>query len=69
MSTDTPYARAFRRAIEILGSADRLAHALGSPVTDIEAWAAGIEHPPASAFLKAIDVIKGEWVPDGATKY
>jgi hypothetical protein len=69
MSTDTPYSRAFRRAIEIVGSAERLASTLGSPVADIEAWAAGMAHPPAHAFLKAIDVIKGEWVPGGLTKY
>jgi hypothetical protein len=45
MSPDSPYARAFRRAIETLGSAEQLADALDAPVTQIEAWAAGLAHP------------------------
>lgn len=63
MSTDTPYARAFRLAIETLGGAEHLAQALGAPVADIEAWAEGRAHPPASAFLNAIDVVAGRWAP------
>jgi hypothetical protein len=63
MSSDTPYARAFRLAIETLGGAEQLAQALDAPVTDIEAWATGVAHPPASAFLKAIEVVSAQWGP------
>lgn len=61
MPPDTPYARAFRLAIEKLGGAEQLAQALDAPVADIEAWATGVAHPPASAFLKAIDVVANRW--------
>ena len=61
MSSDTPYARAFRLAIETLGGAEQVAKALDAPVTDVEAWATGIAHPPANAFLKAIDLVSVRW--------
>ncbi|HEU5176749.1 MAG TPA: hypothetical protein VFU24_04795 [Burkholderiales bacterium] len=63
MSGDTPYTRTFRLAIETLGGAEPLASALGASVADIEAWATGNAHPPASAFLHAIDVVAGRWAP------
>jgi hypothetical protein len=46
-----------RRAIAALGSAERVAQALGVSVADIEAWVAGHTNPPPSAFLKAIDIV------------
>ena len=61
MLPDTPYARAFRLAIDSLGGAAQLAQALDAPVNDIEAWATGLAHPPASAFLKAIDLVAERW--------
>lgn len=61
MPADTPYSRTFRLAIDTMGGAEQLAQALDAPVTDIEAWATGVAHPPASAFLKAIDVVAGRW--------
>jgi hypothetical protein len=63
MSSDTPYARAFRLAIETLGGAEQVAQALDAPVTDVEAWATGVAHPPANAFLKAIDLVSTRWGP------
>lgn len=63
MSSDTPYARAFRRAIETLGSAEELAGAVGASVKEVEAWAAGLAHPPFVAFQKAIDIIARGWAP------
>jgi len=54
---DTAYTRTMRRAIESLGSPERVAQALGVTVSDIEAWAAGHSNPPPSAFLKAIDIV------------
>jgi len=61
MSSDTPYARAFRLAIETLGGAEQVAQALDAPVTDVEAWATGVVRPPANAFLKAIDLVSVRW--------
>jgi DNA-binding transcriptional regulator YiaG len=57
MAYESACARTFRLAIETLGSAELLAHAIGASVNEIEAWAKGNAHPPSSAFLKAIDVI------------
>lgn len=57
MPGDTAYTRTFRRAIETLGSAERLAGALGASVADIEAWAAGFADPPPGKFLQAIDIV------------
>jgi DNA-binding transcriptional regulator YiaG len=57
MSGDNAYTRTFRRAIETLGSAERLARALGASVAEIEAWAAGFADPPPGAFLQAIDIV------------
>jgi hypothetical protein len=69
MPGDTPYTRTFRRAIETLGSAEKLAQALGASVSEIEAWAAGFAHPPPGAFLKAIDVVAQlSWAPGGPAK-
>ena len=57
MSYESACTRTFRLAIETVGSAEQLANTIGSSVAEIEAWAMGNAHPPASAFLKAIDVI------------
>ena len=63
MSGDTPYTRTFRLAIDRLGGAEQLARAIGASVVEIEAWAAGHAHPPPGAFLNAIDVVAGRWLP------
>jgi hypothetical protein len=55
--TDDAYTRTFRRAIETLGGVERLAKAIGASTAEIDAWAAGIEVPPTSAFLAAIDIV------------
>jgi hypothetical protein len=57
MVHDTAYTRTFCRAIQTLGSVERVAQALGVTVADVEAWAAGKGSPPPSAFLKAIDIV------------
>ncbi len=57
MTGDTAYTRTFRRAIETLGNAERLAAALGASVAEVEAWAAGLAIPPTSVFLQAIDIV------------
>lgn len=57
MLADTSYTRTFVRAIETLGSVERLADVLGASTTQVEAWAAGREAPPPGTFLKAIDIV------------
>jgi DNA-binding transcriptional regulator YiaG len=57
MMADDPYTRTFRRAIETLGSAARLARALGASAEEIEAWVSGRVAPPPGAFLAAIDIV------------
>ena len=55
--TDNAYTRTFRRAIETLGGAERLASTLGATVAEIEAWTIGTAVPPPAAFLAAIDIV------------
>lgn len=55
--SDDAYTRTFRRAIDTLGSVERLASALGASVTEIEAWTVGTAVPPPGAFLAAIDIV------------
>jgi DNA-binding transcriptional regulator YiaG len=57
MADDTTYMRTFRRAIETLGSTEKLAKALGASIGEVEAWAAGHMVPPPGAFLAAIDIV------------
>jgi DNA-binding transcriptional regulator YiaG len=54
---DDAYTRTFRRAIDTMGSAERLARALGASVAEIESWANGTAVPPPGAFLAAIDIV------------
>jgi hypothetical protein len=57
VADDTTYTRTFRRAIETLGSMEKLARALGASIGEVEAWAAGHAVPPPGAFLAAIDIV------------
>lgn len=55
---DDAYTRAFRRAIDTLGSSERLARALGASVAEIDAWSTGAAVPPPGAFLAAIEIAR-----------
>jgi hypothetical protein len=69
MPGDTAYTRTFRRAIETLGTAERLASELGASVADIEAWAKGFADPPPGKFLQAIDIVaQAGWRSGGTAK-
>jgi hypothetical protein len=57
--SDNAYTRTFRRAIETLGTVERLAKALGASVEEIESWVIGAAVPPPGAFLLAIDIVAG----------
>ena len=51
------YARALKRAAEILGGEDPLCDVLQVPRYRLYAWLSGHETPPMGVFLKAVDVI------------
>ena len=68
MPGDSAYTRTFHRAIETLGSAERLASVLGASVADIEAWAAGLADPPPGKFLQAIDIVAHAGLHSGAAR-
>ena len=55
MNVDTVHTRTLRRALDALGSVEKLAAELGASVMEVEAWLAGLEeadeqrHPRRSA--------------------
>src|SRR5260221_13759743 len=51
------YARALRRAADILGGKDVLRAALHVPMHSIEEWLNGRSEPPTDVFLKAVDIL------------
>lgn len=65
MPGNIAHTRTFIRAIETLGSVERLALLLGASAAEVEAWAAGLAEPPPGAFLKAIDIVTHAGVRSG----
>ncbi len=55
----TAYTRAFTRALDCLGSQERLAGALGVPVESVSQWIAGSAFPPYPAYMRALDIAAG----------
>ncbi|HZE60926.1 MAG TPA: GAF domain-containing protein [Burkholderiales bacterium] len=51
------YARALRRAADILGGKDLLRAALHVPMHSLEEWLDGRSEPPIDIFLKAVDIL------------
>jgi hypothetical protein len=51
------YARALRRAADILGGKDELRAALHVPLRSLEDWLDGRSEPPMDIFLKAVDIL------------
>ena len=51
------YARALRRAADILGGKDKLRAALHVPMHSLEEWLEGRSEPPTDVFLKAVDIL------------
>jgi hypothetical protein len=60
----TVHTRVLHRACQILGGAEALSKHLGVPVTTLHRWLEGDEAPPASMFLKAVDLILPTWGPE-----
>lgn len=53
----TVYARTLHRACEVLGSLEALSRHLKVAPATLERWIGGLEEPPTSAFLAAVDVV------------
>ena len=51
------YARALRRAADILGGKDMLRAALHVPMPSLDQWLEGRSEPPVDVFLKAVDIL------------
>ena len=60
----TVHTRALHRACQILGGVEALAKYLGAAQSTVHRWLEGEEIPPASAFLKAVDLILPTWGPE-----
>jgi hypothetical protein len=54
---NTVHLRTLQRALETLGSKERLAAALGIEVADFEAYMAGKEIVPTPVFIAALDIV------------
>jgi hypothetical protein len=59
------YARAVRRAAELLGGRDNLAAALQVPRAEIDKWLAEEKKPPRDMFLRVVDLIIDDGRPAG----
>lgn len=59
----TVHTRALHRACQILGGVKALAKHLGVSASTLHRWLEGDEVPPASIFLKAVDLILPTWGP------
>jgi hypothetical protein len=60
----TVHTRVLHRACQILGGVDQLARHLKVSRTLLHAWLDGDDVPPASVFLKAVDLILPTWGPE-----
>lgn len=59
------YARAVRRAAELVGGRDKLASALQVPRAEIDKWLADEKKPPRDMFLRVVDLIIDDGRPAG----
>lgn len=51
------YARAVRKAAELIGGRDQLSRTLQVPLAEIEKWIAEKGKPPREVFLRVVDLI------------
>lgn len=54
---ESVYARALRRAADVVGGKSTLREQLRVPMSELERWMAGADKPPMDVFLKAVDII------------
>ena len=57
----TVYTRVLHRACQIAGGVEPLAARLRVPIATLYRWLEGEAHPPASVFLKAVDIVLPAW--------
>jgi DNA-binding transcriptional regulator YdaS (Cro superfamily) len=57
MGKDTAHTRTLRRAVEVAGSPERLAEALGVSPESLAAWLLGEQALPNEVYLRALDVV------------
>jgi hypothetical protein len=50
-------ARTLQRALETVGTKERLATTLGLPLSELEAYMAGTATLPTSVFIAALDIV------------
>ena len=60
----TVHTRVLHRACQIVGGVHQLARRLKVSPEMLHAWLEGEEVPPASIFLKAVDLILPTWGPE-----
>jgi hypothetical protein len=60
-SRATVHTRVLHRACQKLGSVEQLAQFLRVPATTVYRWLEGESVPPASIFLKAVDIVMPAW--------
>ena len=60
---DKVYGRTLQKAAELSGGQKQLARMLHVPLAELEKWIAGMDTPPMSVFLKAIDFVLDETSP------
>jgi len=62
------YARALKRAAEIVGGETEFARQLSIPAATLRRWTTGETTPPMEVFLKAVDVITAHDIAAGGGK-
>jgi hypothetical protein len=56
------HARVLQKASTILHGVENLSSALSVSRSELESWLKGDTQPPVEVFLKAIDIVAGQWV-------
>lgn len=61
---DDAHTRTLERALQVVKSKERLAAALGVPLTDLDSYMAGDKRLSAQAYITALDIVaKGQAQP------
>lgn len=69
MGTDTAQTRTLQRALQTIGTAERLAACLGCDVPSLLEWLSGRQATPAETYIRALDIVSaGRRAPPGAKR-
>ena len=68
MATENAQTRTLRRALEIAGSAERLAELLACDAAKLPHWLSGEQQTPSDVYLRALDVVSGDRVSAAKTR-